>query len=268
MSAWFHNDRALVRELRRDTLHSAWVKNSVVGTGIFSAYGVELGAVVEWLDEDRMMVSDGGEAFGALWMSNLVRSRMGASERERFERVATKFGVRFDAQRKTFSSLASRATFADVVKRIAAVTLVVDGWRFVLEPVRRTEDVAQSSRIVDRVSKLGESRDWVTQEHVPVQVGPDHCWTARAALVRKASSVALVMLSDEPAEVGPRVAAWVDRARIPLVFLASARNYDAAREEIQFPGKAGIVKRAHSATTTANDVLQAAEGVWEGLHVA
>jgi len=261
MNSW-NDDPKLLRALRREVLSRGWVKNSVVGSGLFNANGVEVGVSVDWVDTERVNVSDGGDAWSGLWMSNLVRKPLRTYEVDRFDRVAKGFGLKFNQQSKALEQLLVPAQdFAEVALRVAAASLVVDGWRFVLEPHRRVEEAVQTRRVIEQVTKFGKEKEWRVDERVEIDLARhDRTWTARAALARDRSRVAIIPLSDDAADVAPRVAAWVDNATVPLVFLALDKNFEAARQEIA-SDKARVVKRSRDADIAAREVLESAEAL-------
>lgn len=265
MTTWTHDDTRLLRALEADARASVWARDSVVGSGFFNANGVEVGVVVEWFGDDCLLVTDGGEAWAALSSSSLVHSRPTSQERDRFDAVARKFDLQFSWDERRFKRFCDVAGFPDVAKRVAVASIVVDGWRFLLEPVRADESV-RTRQIVERVTRIGTERDWSIQQNADVRTKTNRSFRARATLERARARIAVVPLQDKPEDMPVVVSAWTSLVETPVVFLAPARNYEAVAE-LARPERSKVVRKA-TVNETASQVVEAAEALADLLDVA
>lgn len=249
-----------IQSLRAELADRVTVSGPVVATDVFRVNGVELGVRIEQLSETCALVTDGSEAWSALWMSGLVDSRLRSVDRQRLERVADALGMTFDPATKSFRAVAELAQLGDAVKRIAVAVVTVDGWRFVLDPVSEHVQSATSDQVIRRVKAIARANEWKTEERAEVKLrGTDRTWTARATLARGRGQIALVSVSDDAHAAAPRVAAWVHNSLLPVVFIADARNIEATEKELEGADRARVVVRSRDADRTAREVVESAE---------
>lgn len=195
-----------IRALRAELVDGVTVNGPVLATDVFRVNGVELGVRVEQLSETHALVTDGSEAWSALWMSGLVDSRLRSADQQRFERVAASLGMMFDVATKSFRTVAELARLGDAVKRVAVAVVTVDGWRFVLDPVSEHTKSVTSDKVIRRVKTIARAYEWKTEERAEVKLrGTDRTWTARATLARGRGQIALVSVTDDARAAAPRV---------------------------------------------------------------
>ncbi len=263
----WRDDEGLRSRMGAFLTSSSLVKDSVVGSGVFNHRGIEIAAHVEWVQPDLVEVTDSSEGWTALWAEGLVRTNPTATELERFEAVAKRMRIGFDRKRKCFSHICELKDLGDVVTRVAVASTIVSGWTFVLMPHRDTSAMAGTTRIIEQVERLGH-KQWRTEQNVRI-AAKDMAFLARATLLPKGAPerlqpVAVVPLSDDAEDVKPRICAWLYTTSVPIVFLATPRNYEEAANDIADKPKARVVRRAR-VNDTAKALLESAEAVVERI---
>lgn len=194
-------------------------------------------------------------------MSNLVRSRLSTIERDRFADLGRMLDVSFNEDSKTVETIVSIDRFADAAKRVAVAIAAIDGWRYVLEPIRgmtRTEVAAHA--VVSKARKLAARRKWVLEENVLVPVVDHQAWRARARLDRDGRTVAVVLMSDDPEEAAPRAVAWAEKSRHPVVLLTLEKNHEITLAEVGSVPRVRVVKR-HRSEQTAIKLVDSADAL-------
>lgn len=245
--------------LARDLGDGLEVGSGGLGLGFFTSTGRQVGVRVRrTLIETMLEVSDGGASWMDLVMGGYADAIPTPTEQEKIDRLCSMHGVRWAREVGEVSTIVDVADFGTAARRIAAVSLAMDGWRAWYPPVQELR-VPNSAMIVRSVARSASRAGWRLGARRHVR-GTIHRWMADAVLSKNgpdANEASICFMQEHRVERAmERAVAWHYDVTTPLVLVVPEKTAAAMRDSTELTREIVPVPRTEKGT--AKRILEAA----------